>query len=153
MGGFRLAMVERFSASRFWEDARRLNVTHIHYLGSVLAMLLNQPPRSSDKDHKVRIAWGGGCSPEIWDAFAERFDVQMRQGYGLSELLTFVTLNPDGPAGSIGKPISWYDTKLVDDTGATVEPGERGELLIRSRQSGMQFLGYFRSPDETSNTM
>ncbi|MFW7342025.1 AMP-binding protein [Pollutimonas sp. H1-120] len=153
MGGFRLAMIERFSASRFWEDARRLQATHIHYLGSVLPMLLNQPPSRRDKDHSVRIAWGGGCSPETWNAFAERFGVSMRQGYGLSELLTFVTLNLDGPAGSIGKPIGYYDLKLVDDIGTPVASGQTGEVLIRSRVPGLQFLGYFRCPENTAEAL
>ncbi len=38
-----LAMVEKFSASRFWDQVRRYDVTHIHYLGGVLPLLLKQP--------------------------------------------------------------------------------------------------------------
>lgn len=94
---FTLAMVEKFSASQFWDQCRQYGVTHIHYLGGVLPMLLKQPPRSNDRSHKVRIAWGGGCPPEVWDVFAERFGVEMREGYGLSEMITFVTVNPKGP--------------------------------------------------------
>ncbi len=114
LGGTQLAMVERFSASRFWDDARRYGVTHIHYLGSVLPMLLNQPPRSDERQHSVRVAWGGGCPAELWMSFAQRFGVEMREGYGLSELTTFVTVNPDGPAGSIGKPLTYFDVALTD---------------------------------------
>ena len=66
IGGVTLAMVERFSASGFWDDVRRHGVTHIHYLGGVLPLLLKQKPSERDRDHNVRIAWGGGCPPEIW---------------------------------------------------------------------------------------
>ena len=55
-----LAMVEKFSASQFWDQCREFGVTHIHYLGGVLGLLLRQPSRPDDRDHKVRIAWGGG---------------------------------------------------------------------------------------------
>ena len=112
-----LAMVARFSASRFWDEARHYRVTHIHYLGGVLPMLLEQPPRADDRDHGVRVAWGGGCPPEIWTAFEARFGVEMREGYGLSELVTFVLVNPDGPEGSIGKPLPWYDIGIADADG------------------------------------
>jgi crotonobetaine/carnitine-CoA ligase len=152
LGGTRLAMVERFSASRFWEDARRYNVTHIHYLGTVIPMLLKQPPKPSDTDHGVRIAWGGGCPAELWDAFSSRFKVELREGYGLSELITFVTVNPQGPAGAIGKPLDYYDIVLADDDGNPVPTGQAGEITVRSRTLGLEFLGYFRNPEAEASS-
>ncbi len=148
-----LAMVERFSASGFWDAVRRYRATHIHYLGGVLPMLLKQPARANDREHSVRIAWGGGCPLETWNAFSERFGVQMREGYGLSEMITFVTINIDGPIGSIGKPLSYFDVKLVDDAGAEVAAGEPGELLVRAREPGLHFLGYFRNDEATRAAM
>lgn len=147
LGGTRLAMVERFSASRFWDDARRYGVTHIHYLGTVIPMLLKQPARPNDRDHGVRIAWGGGCPAELWQAFSQRFGVEMREGYGLSELITFVTVNPDGPAGSVGKPLDYYDLRLTGDDGEPVPVGQSGEITVRPRVPGLGFLGYFRNPE------
>lgn len=146
IGGFQLAMLERFSASRFWDDARRHKATHIHYLGSVLPMLLKQPPHADDRQHGVRIAWGGGCPAHIWEAFAERFGVTMREGYGLSELITFVTANVDGTPGSIGKPLSCYEIVLLDDEGRPVPEGIKGEIAIRAKDARLGFLGYFRNP-------
>jgi len=146
MGGFELAMLERFSASRFWDDVRRHRATHIHYLGSVLPMLLKQPERPDDREHRVRIAWGGGCPADVWHAFAERFGVSMREGYGLSELITFVTANIDGPPGSIGKPLSYYEISLLADDGSPAGPGDKGEIAIRALEPGLGFLGYFRNP-------
>jgi crotonobetaine/carnitine-CoA ligase len=141
-GGFRLAMVERF-----WDEARAAGATHIHHLGSVVAMLMKQPPHADDRDHPVRIAWGGGCPPALWAAFAQRFGVEVREGYGLSELLTFVTMNRDGPVGSIGKPLSHYDLRLCDEQGEPVPTGMAGEITMRSRVPGLGFLGYADSPE------
>ncbi|MDP3522769.1 MAG: AMP-binding protein [Hydrogenophaga sp.] len=146
MGRFQLAMVERFSASRFWDDAREHQATHIHYLGSVLPMLLKQPARVDDRQHGVRVAWGGGCPAHVWQAFAERFGVTMREGYGLSELITFVTANVDGTPGSIGKPLSYYDISLVGDDGAPVPVGQTGEVVVQAHDARLGFLGYFRNP-------
>ena len=144
-----LAMVEKFSASQFWDQCRRYGVTHIHYLGGVLPMLLKQPPRADDREHQVRIAWGGGCPPEVWDPFSQRFGVEMREGYGLSEMITFVTVNPQGPKFSIGQPLSYFELRLLDDQGQDVPVGEPGEICVRSRVPGLQFLGYFRNEAAT----
>ena len=59
-------MVERFSASRFWNQVKAEGASHIHYLGGILQILLKQPAPPLDRDHGVRIAWGGGCPPDIW---------------------------------------------------------------------------------------
>jgi crotonobetaine/carnitine-CoA ligase len=146
IGRFQLAMLESFSASRFWDDARRHGATHIHYLGSVLPMLLKQPVRADDRQHGVRIAWGGGCPSHIWQEFADRFGVTMREGYGLSELITFVTANLDGTPGSIGKPLSYYEVTLLDDDGAAVRTGEKGEIAVHACDPRLGFLGYFKNP-------
>ena len=148
-----LAMVDRFSASQFWDAVRHHRATHIHYLGGVLPMLLKQPQRADDREHAVRIAWGGGCPLETWNAFSNRFGVQMREGYGLSEMITFVTINIDGPVGSIGKPLSYFEVRLVDDVGADVATGLPGELLVRAREPGLHFLGYFRNEEATRAAM
>ncbi len=44
----------------------------------------------------------------------------MREGYGLFELITFVTANVDWHARLIGKPLSYYEISLLDDDGAPV---------------------------------
>ena len=145
-----LAMVPRFSASRFWDDARRYGVTHIHYLGGVLPMLLAQPPRADDRMHDVRIAWGGGCPNELWERFEQRFGVEIREGYGLSELITFVLINVQGPRGSIGKPLPWYDVRLLGAEGGDVEDGETGEIAVRAHDERLGFLGYFRNSEASA---
>lgn len=148
-----LAMVDRFSGSRFWDDVRRYEVTHIHYLGGVLPLLLKQPASADDKTHKVRIAWGGGCPPDVWDAFAQRFGVTMREGYGLSEMITFVTINTAGRIGSIGKPLPCFDVQLGDDRGMPVAQGQTGEIMVRAATPGLEFLGYYDNSGATEATM
>ena len=139
-----LAMVDKFSASQFWEQVRRFEVTHIHYLGGVLPLLLKQPANPRDRDHKVRMAWGGGCPLDVWRAFEERFGVSLYEGYGLSEMTTFVTINPEGRLGSCGRPLPFYEVRLLDDEGVEVGVGERGEIVVRPLEPGLAFKGYFR---------
>jgi crotonobetaine/carnitine-CoA ligase len=139
-----LAMVEKFSASQFWDQVRRYDVTHIHYLGGVLPLLLKQPASPLDRQHKVRMAWGGGCPIDVWRAFEERFGVVLREGYGLSEMTTFVTINPEGRLGSCGRALPFYDVKLLGEDGQEVPVGEAGEIVVRPREAELAFRGYFR---------
>ena len=144
-----LGMVERFSASRFWSQAKEMGAARVHYLGSVLPMLLKQPEGPDDRAHGVPIAWGGGCPAQIWRGIEERFGVTIREGYGLSELITFTTLNLTSKLGSIGHPLSWYEAKVMDEQGRELPPGETGELCFRALEPGLHFLGYFRNEAAT----
>ena len=153
MGRLTLGMVGRFSASRFWSQAKAIGAARVHYLGSVLPMVLKQPPAPDDRDHGVTIAWGGGCPGEIWRAVETRFGVEIREGYGLSELITFTTLNLSGKIGSVGRVLSWYDVAVMDDDGRELPRGEAGELCFRAREPGLQFLGYFRNDAATAECL
>lgn len=153
LGKLRLGLVERFSASRFWRQAKAYDATRVHYLGSVLPMVLRQAEAPEDRDHGVQIAWGGGCPTEIWESFENRFGVTLREGYGLSELITFCTLNLTGKVGSIGRPLSWFDAMVADENGNPVPPGVAGELCFRAREPGLHFLGYFQSEAASAEAM
>jgi crotonobetaine/carnitine-CoA ligase len=148
-----LAMVERFSVTRFWSDVRRLGCTHIHFLGGVLALLLKEPPQPDDRDHPVRIAWGGGCPVEVWRAFEDRFGVPIRECYGMTECSSFTTQNLSGKIGSIGRPLPWFEVRIADDEGRQLGPGQRGELVVREKVAGVLMRGYFNNPEATAATL
>ncbi|MGH7123369.1 MAG: AMP-binding protein, partial [Stellaceae bacterium] len=96
-----LAMVERFSASGFWQQVVDTGATHIHYLGGILQILLKQPPSPLDRGHGVRIAWGGGCAAEAWRPFEKRFGVEIRECYGMTEASSITTYNDTGMVGAV----------------------------------------------------
>lgn len=131
-----LAMVPRFSASRFWDQARRFAATRIHYIGGILPILLKQPARDDDRDHKVKVAWGAGCPADLAQEFTERFGVAVHEGYGLSEVANYVSINNDGPLGSIGRPLPWFMVRTVDDEGRDVTKGDVGEIVVKGRKPG-----------------
>jgi carnitine-CoA ligase len=148
-----LAMVDRFSATRFWRQAREYHASHIHYLGGILQLLLKQPPSPLDREHGVRIAWGGGCPADIWRPFQERFGVEIREAYGMTEASSITTYNDQGVVGSIGRPVPWFEVSLRDAAGNSVASGERGEIVVHPRRPGALFAGYFRDSEATAQTL
>ncbi len=148
-----LAMVDRFSAGRFWRQARDAGATHIHYLGGILQILLKQPPGALDRAHGVRIAWGGGCPKDVWRPFEERFGVEIRECYGMTEASSITTYNADRAVGTVGKPVPWFSVALAAPDGRPAAAGGRGEILVRTSLPGAVFRGYFRDPAATGKAL
>lgn len=151
--GITLAMVERFSASRFWDQVRAEGASHIHYLGGILQILLKQPPSPRDCDHGVRIAWGGGCPADIWPQFRKRFGVDIRECYGMTEASSLTTCNLSGVVGSVGTPMPWFTVRLEDAEGRPVPAAARGEIVIETSVPGAIFPGYLDNPEATAKAL
>jgi carnitine-CoA ligase len=148
-----LALVEHFSASRFWQQVCASGATHIHFLGGILQILLKQPPSGLDRAHGARIAWGGGCPREIWRPFEQRFGMQIRECYGMTECSSITTFNDNGTVGAVGKPAPWFEVELIDAEGVPVPAGERGEIVVRTSLPGAITRGYLQNPDATARAL
>ncbi len=151
--GITLAMIDRFSAGRFLSQTREYGATHIHFLGGVLQILLKQPPSPLDRTHGARIAWGGGCPKDVWRPFEERFGVQIRECYGMTEAASITTFNDTGTVGSVGRPVPWLSVELRDERDGPVAAGERGEIVVRAHAENVLFPGYFRNPEATAKAL
>ena len=80
-------------------------------------------------------------------------DVQLREGYGLTEAVTGICAMPLGEyrEGSIGIPVSDMLMKVVEiGTSTEVSVGQEGELCIHGPAV---MLGYLNKPEETKKTL
>jgi crotonobetaine/carnitine-CoA ligase len=146
----RLVIVERFSASRFWDQIRAGRVTKLHYLGGIIDILLKRPESPDDRTHPVKLAFGAGCRPSAWRRFEERFGIPVREVYGLTEASSFTTVNRDGVVGSIGRPLPGFEVALLDGAGSPVPDGRPGEIVLRPREAGLLTGGYLGDPEATA---
>jgi long-chain acyl-CoA synthetase len=75
--------------------------------------------------------------------FRERYGVPVRQLYGTTETGT-IALDA-GPAldalESVGRPLPGIDVRVLDDAGATLGPGEPGQVAIRSPAAATEYAG------------
>ena len=85
---------------------------------------------------------------------ADRLGCRVKQGYGMTELGGATHLAPDtgrDDPESIGPALPGVQCRVVDSvTGAEVEPGELGELLIRTPAA---MPGYLNNPAATAATI
>jgi len=148
-----LTLVAHFSASRFWNQAKAEGASHIHFLGGILQILLTQPASDLDRQHGVRIAWGGGCPREVWTPFEQRFGVQIRECYGMTECSSITTYNDSGVVGAVGRPAPWFSVELLGPAGEPVRAGERGEIVVRTSLPGAITRGYLSNPEATARAL
>ena len=129
----KLALGERFSASRFWDECRKYGAVEFNALGAMLPILMKQPPRPDDRDNPVRVVLSAACPPSIWREFETRFGVRIVEFYGMVDSIGFL-LNDAGKVGSMGKPIGGVDFRVFDDNDQPLPPGKVGELVFRHPQ-------------------
>ncbi|MEE6137475.1 long-chain-acyl-CoA synthetase FadD6 [Mycobacterium sp. 050128] len=138
--GATLALGKSFSASRFWDEAIACEATAFIYIGEICRYLLNQPPKDTDRKHKVRLIAGNGLRPEIWKDFTQRFGIsRVCEFYASSEGNTaFINIfNVPGSTGIAPMPLVYveYDPDtgdpLRDENGRVrrVPAGQPGLLL------------------------
>jgi fatty-acyl-CoA synthase len=150
--GATLALGKSFSASRFWDEVIESQATAFIYIGEICRYLLNQPPKETDRKHKVRLIAGNGLRPEIWKQFTERFGIaRVCEFYASSEGNTaFINIfNVPGSTGIAPMPLVYveYDPDtgdpLRDDNGRVRRvPAGRPGLLLSPVNRLQPFDGY-----------
>jgi len=153
-----LVLLERFSASRFWAEARRTGATEANVIGSMLALLAKAPPSPDDRAHRLRILYAAPVPRELFEPFERRFGVTLLEGYGLSEC-TFGTILPLRglrKPGSMGLPRELpargirNQVRVVAPDGRECAPGEVGEIVIRN---DVLMAGYHADPAATAEAL
>ncbi|UCG72879.1 MAG: ATP-dependent acyl-CoA ligase [Chromatiales bacterium] len=143
-------IVDRFSASRLWDDCRRWECTEANYIGGIIPILLKQEPREEDADNPIRLMVGAAAPQDEWHAFQERFNTKILEVYGMTECYVCLASPYDEPrAGACGKPITGWDVRIVDDDDNECEPGKLGEFICRSDRMWVGTTGYYKKPEAT----
>ncbi|NWW51464.1 S27A2 synthetase, partial [Pedionomus torquatus] len=155
----------KFSASQFWDDCRRYNVTVIQYVGELMRYLCNTPKRPNDQEHRVRMALGNGLRAEVWKEFLQRFGpISIWEFYGATEGNAGF-INYTGKIGAVGRANVFLktfapfelikynveeDQPVRDERGLCIRvgPGETGLLVIKIT-TNTPFHGYAGDSQKT----
>lgn len=150
-----MAIGDRFSATGFWDEIRAHQATIFNALAAMIPILCKQPLDQRERDHHARVTACAATPTDVWRHFEERFGVRIIEGYGLTETAGFCVNNPPERVrvGSIGVPMDFVEARVVDAHVAAVAPGERGEILLRSRTPHAFMEGYFKMPAPTAKAM
>ena len=142
----------KFSASSFWREASEFNTTLFVYVGELCRYLANQEPNEFEENNPIRAMVGNGLRPDLWDAFRNRFNVEMIcEIYGASEgnALFMNLLNKEKTIGMTNVDVELIKYDVAEDSifkdsnnkYHKVEFGKPG-LLINKISDNSIFNGY-----------
>ena len=150
VAGAQVALSRRFSASRFWDEVVASGATQVNFLGAMLHILLAQPVRDIERQHRVRIANASPAPVEAMFPFERRFGIHILESYGTTETKRILTNRHYlRRPGSMGFPTASSIVEIQDEDGWRVPPGVIGEIVFRPSEPGILTSGYFKRPEAT----
>jgi crotonobetaine/carnitine-CoA ligase len=153
LAGASVALAQRFSASRFWDDVCQSGATITNFLGSISSFMWNQPVSSNDRDNPLRLV-SMAPTPKFARAFEQRFGISVMNNYGLSDFGMATAYTKDSPReklGSIGKARRGIQIRIVDEQDFEVADGLTGEIVLRTEEPWRATTGYYKMPEATAS--
>jgi len=155
--GGSIALMCRFSASRFIEQINKYECTLSSSLSTPMRMILAQKPKSSDLKNSLRLMiFAQNLTNEQYDEWDQRFGIPLLQIFGMTETMGQPLVNPlDGLRinSSLGLPALGYQCRVADDEGNDVIQGEVGQLIVGGIPGITIFKGYYKDKEATSRAI
>lgn len=151
--GCSVAIVPKFSASKFLQQAEHFRATGFTYVGTVLSILAKE--WAAPVQSPLRWCVGGGAPRAVWERLTGLLPVQVHELYGMTETGGLVTINAKVRYrfGSVGAARDDFDVVVLGNDGRILPPGQVGEIAVRPREPYVMTTGYFRKPEETLAAM
>lgn len=155
VSGGSVAMAEKFSASRFWDQIEKTKSTWFSVVPTIISHLLHSDANPNDET-KSRLRFGRSASsalaPDVQSAFETRFGLPIIETMGLTETAAQILSNPLPPGvRKIGSPGTAYGnevTVLAPDL-SECPPNVEGEIAISGPNV---MLEYLKNPEATAAT-
>ena len=141
-----------FDAAEVWRTIEKEGATVVLGVPTIYQMLSEASEFRTADLSRVRWLISGGAPLPTWILSTyQRRGLAFKQGYGLTEVgvncFAMTVEESASHPGSIGKPLMFTETRLVDEDGNGVQPGEVGELLLRGPHV---CRGYWNNPEATA---
>jgi crotonobetaine/carnitine-CoA ligase len=154
--GASIALVSRFSASRFMHQAERAGATHASLFAAPIRMILQRTEDPRTSGYALRHVWfAQNLSTGDYERAARLFGCRPRQLYGMTETIAAVlTSHPLEAAGDVIGAVTLGCSVYVGDeaTGQPVPTSQVGEIHVGGRPGVELFGGYLDDPGATKRS-
>jgi crotonobetaine/carnitine-CoA ligase len=153
VSGATLVLVNRFSASKWVDQAIRHRASVANLFAAAIRMILAQDPRPEWQGHSLRaVMFAQNLLEEEWLAWHERVGAPLIQGYGMTETIgppLMTSLAGAGRRDTVGRPTLGYTCRLTREDGSVPCVGEPGELLVAGVPGETLMAGYLHDREAT----
>ncbi|MBD3228024.1 MAG: AMP-binding protein [Candidatus Lokiarchaeota archaeon] len=157
LGVVSLIIYSRFNAGELLKMIEKYKLRTFSGVPTMFNFIINHPDFKTRDLSSLEMCGAGAAPlpPKVAKIWKNRTGLKVVNAYGLTEVTCMCTcahdwteINPE----SISFPIIDTDAKIVKppDYITELEPGERGELLIRGPQV---MKGYWQNPEATKNNL
>ncbi|QCR31873.1 AMP-binding protein [Lysinibacillus sp. SGAir0095] len=155
--GGSLALTEKFSASRYFKQAKSLGGTVGSLFAAPIRMILAKDYDAEDLDNPIRLVmFAQAIAAHQIEEFEDKFALKLLQLYGMTETVGIPLLNPLNGIRknlSIGRPSIGYEVKLIDENGDEVERGAVGQIAVKGVPGRTVMKQYFKNEEATRETL
>jgi long-chain acyl-CoA synthetase len=151
ISGATVVLIERFAPDTVLTAVREQGVTVFPGVATMFRRLLDAPTMEAADLGRLRLCVSGAapCPWPLARDWRARTGVRILRGYGMTELFRPISYLADDPTelpDAIGRAVPGVELRVVDGDGRAREPGEVGELWVRTPAA---MDGYLESPEET----
>ena len=155
ISGGSLAVAEKFSASKFWDQCEKAEATWFSVVPTIISHLLHSDitPAAQTRD---RLRFGRSASsplsPDVQTVFETRFEVPIVETMGLTETAAQILSNPLPPGvRKIGSPGKAYGNEvcILSQEMTPLPPNTQGEIAVRGPNVMREYL---KNPEATQDT-
>ena len=144
--GGSLIVEERWETRRALDAIREHRATFMAGPPTVYVYMVNEfnPARDDISSLRLCIAGGAPVPTEIITRFEALSGGRVAQGYGATEVVSYVTADPlvgERRVGSAGLPIGSTTITILDDDGQPVGKGQVGEVCVDGDTVGSGYWG------------
>lgn len=150
--GAQIYVLRSFKHRETVDLIRNEGLTDLYAVPSIYRLITTLGTKEDLKTVRLAMCSGTTLPLKVANDFAEKFGINLSEGYGLSEASPIVTLTvpSEEREGSIGKAIPDEILEIVDPHGNVLPAGEVGELLVTGDNV---MLGYWKNPSATSEAI
>lgn len=146
-----------FSPTDFWPAIIENEVTLLMGVPAMYDYVYNTIDPATVDTSRLKLRYAiSGAAPlrvDLIRDFKEQYNVDIIEGYGLTEVVGVSTLNPlrgKKKPGSVGVALPEQQVEILDDKNNPIPQGQRGEVCMKG---DAVMIGYMNKPEATAETI
>jgi len=154
--GSTVVMLPGLSINNLMETIERERATIFMGVPYIFALAVNAAEKEKVKHDlsslRLCVSGGSALSITVRERFKQYYGFDIVEIWGLTEAVAHVTSQPVNGTGklcSVGRALSGWEVKIVDDNGKELPTNEPGEIIV----SGPFMKGYYANPEDTAKVI